>query len=200
MAQVVALDPLSDESGAPRRLRFLSRALVLLFSVLLGLAILLLLATAVFSLFLSSHVLMNSTSAGVWFGPHGAPPALRPGMVRLSDMPFITHLGTIVSMGLGLTPVLAVFLHLRGLFGLYAAGTVFARENARHLNRIGLWLIAYPACNFASNMLFRAAGGTDHRWLGPASVQAPILGLIIVAIALVMEFGRQIEQEKDEFI
>ncbi len=89
---------------------------------------------------------------------------------------------------------------MRGLFGLYAGGIVFARENAAHLKRIGVWLVVYPFAKFAANMLFRLAGGTDKTWFRRRVVDALILGVIVFAIAQVMEFGREIEQDPAEII
>jgi hypothetical protein len=121
-------------------------------------------------------------------------------MVRLSDQPPITRLSGIVDVFIVMTPLIFVFWHLRGLFRLYAAGVVFVRENAQHLKRIGVWLIAYPFAKFAANLLFQAAGGADHHWFYMEEVYALGLGIIVVAIAQVMEFGHEIEQEKDSFI
>ena len=202
MSNVLALDPITAENEKPshRRLRRLSSGLALLFTALPAFYALFILAGIVVVLFFSAYLQMNAQ--GVWFGIglHGAIPRAIPGMVRFSDQPLITHLAGIADFVLAAVPIFFVFLHLRGLFRLYAAGTVFARENATHLKRIGLWLIAYPFVKFAANMLFQLAGGLDRAWFHVMGVQALVLGLIVVAIAQVMEFGREIEQEKDSFV
>lgn len=202
MSNVLALDPAVADSEKPshRRLRRLSRALEWLFTALLVLLALYLLAGIVVVLFFSAHVQMNAQGVTLVFGPHGEIPPASAGMVRFSDQPVITRLASIVDLAIAQAPFFFVFWHLRGLFGLYAAGTVFAKRNATHLKYVGFWLIAYPFAKFASNMVFRAAGGLDHAWFHPIVYQAPIAGLIVVAIALVMEFGHEIEQEKDSFI
>jgi hypothetical protein len=99
-----------------------------------------------------------------------------------------------------MVPVILVCWHLRGLFTLYARGIVFARENAAHLKHVGLWLVIWPVAKLAANIVFRLAGGTDKAWAQSIFIYSLILGLIVFAIALVMEFGREIEQEKDSFI
>ena len=202
MSNVLALDPVAAESekSSHRRLRRLSRALALLFTALLILFALYMLAGIVVSLFFSAYVQMSAQ--GVWFtvGPHGAIPAAMKGMVRFSDQPLITHLAGIADLAIAAAPFFYVFWHLRGLFGLYAAGTVFARRNAVHLKCIGIGLMIYPVAKFASNMVFRLAGGLDHAWFHPIAIQAPIAGAIVFVIALVMEFGHEIEQEKDSFV
>ncbi len=87
--------------------------------------------------------------------------------------------------------------HLRGLFALYARGVVSRGENAMHLKRIGLWLVIYPFAKFGANMLLQGhSAGADKAWaqmtffirssLASSSSSSPA-----------MEFGREIEQEKD---
>lgn len=202
MSNVLVLDPVHLESERPiyRRLRRFSRVLTLLFTAILCLAVLDLAVSSIGALFFSAYIQMNAQGVDLAIGPHFAIPHAVPGMVRFSDQPLSTHLAGIVDLVVAQTPFLFIFWHLRGLFALYAAGTVFARENATHLKQIGLWLIAYPFAKFASNMIFRAFGGLDHAWFHMMNVQALVLGLIVVAIAQVMEFGHEIEQEKDSFI
>jgi hypothetical protein len=202
MSNVLALDPVHLESEKPiyRRLRRFSRVLTILCTAILALIALDLLAYIVGALFFGPYIQMDADGANVSIGPHGAIPHAIAGMVRFSDQPFSTHLAGVVDLIVAQTPFFFVFWHLRGLFALYAAGIVFARENAAHLKRIGIWLIAYPFAKFAANMIFRAFGGLDHAWFHMMNVQALVLGLIVVAIAQVMEFGHEIEQEKDSFI
>jgi hypothetical protein len=201
MADIIAFDTTASDEGAPRRLKNLSRALALLFTLFLILVIAVLLAGAVALLIFPQYLQTNSSSAGIFIGPHGGPGPLHPGMTtRVSDQPLITHLAGLADLAIGLTPLFLIFWHLRGLFRLYAAGTVFAQKNAVHLKHVGLWLVAYPFAQFISNLVFRLAGGTDHNWLHAEEIDALVLGLIVLAIAQVMEFGREIEQEKDSFI
>ena len=49
-------------------------------------------------------------------------------------------------------------------------------------------------------MIFRLAGGTDKTWFHSELVDALILGAIVFTIAQVMEFGREIEQDRAEII
>ena len=203
MSNVVAIEPILAPpipSRPYRKMRPLSRALSVLFTIFLVLAALFPLATIVVLAFFSSYVQMNADGANIGVGPHGAFPHAVPGMVRLSDQPAITHLAGAAAIILSNLPIAMIFWHLRGLFALYADGIVFARENAIHLKRVGVWLIAYPFAKFASNMIFRAAGGVDHAWFRMELVDSFVLGLIVFVIAQVMEFGGQIEEEKDSFI
>jgi len=172
--------------------------LALLFAGIMVLFALYVAALAGIGVVLPDHVLMGTRGISIVLGRL---PALYPGAVRLSQLPLITWIAGLFVLAMQLAPVFLVLRHLRGLFQLYASGTVFGRENALHLKRIGLWLIAYPVILLAGNALFLAAGGADRAsWFHLSEIQAPVLGLIVLAIALVMEFGRDIEQEKDSFV
>ncbi len=121
-------------------------------------------------------------------------------MVRFSSQPPVTRVVGFMDVVIGMIPVIFVCWHLRGLFALYARGVVFARDNAVHLKRIGLWLVIWPIAKFGANMVFQLAGGTDKAWAQMIFVYSLILGLIVFVIAQVMEFGREIEEERDSFV
>ncbi|HYE42615.1 MAG TPA: DUF2975 domain-containing protein [Caulobacteraceae bacterium] len=98
-------------------------------------------------------------------------------------------------------PTLLIFWHLRGLFGLYAAGQVFTPGNARHLGRIGVWLCAYAVAPFLCHLFLQATGyEIDRRWMHLSSVQALVLGLLVFVIAQVMQVGHEIEQDREAFV
>lgn len=180
-----------------RRIRLLSRVLAILFTGLLGLTILAHTTILSVGLFLPDHI---------YTGPAGAELVLSSadkatiGMVALSTQPLITRLAGAVDLVLAAIPIMLILWHLRALFLLYAAGTVFSRENAAHLKHIGIWLIAFLPLKFLANMIFQAAGGLDTKWLHASGVYAVILGAIVLVIAQVMEVGREIEQERSEFV
>jgi hypothetical protein len=202
MSNVVEFSPFEDQPvaapTAPHRwLPPLSRGLAWLFTIAMGFSVFWLVTAFVVIFFFSNHVLVGPE--GAEFALPGIPHA-KPGMVRFSDQPFATHLAGAVTMLIGLLPVALICWHLRGLFTLYARSIVFARENAMHLKRLGLWLVIWPLAKFAGNALFQFFGGTDRAWAQMIFVYALILGLIVFVIAQVMEFGREIEQEKDSFI
>ncbi|HEY4940634.1 MAG TPA: DUF2975 domain-containing protein [Rhizomicrobium sp.] len=203
MSNVVEFSPFEADAPAlpHRRLLLLSRSLKYLLSLLLVLFALNVLIGIATALFFGSHIVMGSEGTKVIFSLHGQVPRAGPGEVRMSDLPAITRLAGAVGWLIVSVPLVFIFWHLRGLFGLYARGIVFATQNALHLKRIGLWLIAYPFANYVCNALFWLAGGADKAsWFHLFQVQALVLGAIVYAIAQVMEFGREIEQEKDSFI
>jgi DUF2975 family protein len=198
MTTVLAFDTVEapKPTSAQLRLRGLSRWLALLFAALMALSVLSVAAFIALGLFFGDH--MSVGADGVFLFRHPAP--VIPGRVLFSSQPFVTHLAGFADIVLATAPVFFICLHLRGLFRLYADGVVFARENAAHLKRIGAWLIAYPFAKFAANMIFRLAGGTDKAWFRGELVDALILGAIVLAIAQVMEFGREIEQDRAEIV
>jgi hypothetical protein len=199
MSNVLTLDPpLTEEVPSHRRLRELSSVLALLFGSILMLYALFAAAIIGTGLLMPDHIVIGARGLSFTLGRL---PPLYPGAVRLSELPFITHLAGAIGLIVQMAPVFFIFQHLRGLFALYAEGTVFARANAVHLKRTGMWLIAYPFTILIANTLFLLAGGQDRAsWLHISEIQAPILGLIVFAIAHVMEFGHDIEQEKDSFV
>ncbi|MFO1187544.1 MAG: DUF2975 domain-containing protein [Alphaproteobacteria bacterium] len=180
-----------------RRIRLLSRGLAVLFTVLFGLTV------AAHAILLAAGLVYPDH---IYTGPQGAELVLSStdratiGMVALSTQPLITRLAGAVDLILAAIPILAILWHLRALFRLYAAGTVFARDNATHIKRIGVWLIAFLPVKFAANMIFQAAGGLDAKWLHAAGVYGIVLGAIVLVIAQVMEVGREIEEERAEFV
>ncbi len=199
MTNVLAFDHVepTPPTGAEIRLRRMSKGLAVLFAALMGLTVLTVILWFVIGFFFGDHLSIGADGVTLAF-PH--PARAMPGRVLLSSQPFITHLAGFVDIVIASLPVFFVCLHLRGLFRLYAAGIVFARENAQHLKRIGLWLLIYPFAKFAANMIFRFAGGTDKTWFHGELVDALILGAIVFVIAQVMEFGREIEQDRAEII
>jgi len=193
---------LADPPALPhRRLLLLSRILSYLFAAILALEVLQALAGTVLGLFFGGHVLMGANGMNIAFGHGGMLPGLAPGQVRLSDLPLVTQLTFAFGWPILFAPMLMLFDNLRRLFALYGRGIVFSAENATHISRIGIALIAYPFVNYFCDFVFWLAGGADRAsWVHMDHIQAFILGLIVVAIAQVMSFGREIEQERDSFV
>src|SRR5262249_28208007 len=134
------------------------------------------------------HMLTGRAGAHIFAGK---PPAI-PGMVLYSSLSPVTRGVGMIAIAIAAAPFLMVFWQLHGLFRLYARGIVFARENAVRLKRVGLGLMSYPFAKFAAHMSFQLAGGLDRVWFHTEMVYALVAGLIVLAIAQVMEFGREI--------
>lgn len=197
MATVVEMPPLHAVDPIPphRSLRLLSRWLAVLFILFAAVQILWVLAAWIATLFFSDHLMATATGFDVFTGKHTIP-----GGVLFATQPALTRAVAMIGIAIAAAPFLMVFWELRGLFRLYARGIVFARANAISLKRIGLYLVAYPFVKVAVNLVFRLAGGLDKAWFHMEIVYALVAGLTVLAIAQVMEFGHDIEQEKDSFI
>ena len=186
------------ERPAPyARVSLFSRALAALFAFLIGLAALWVIGAFLICFFFSNQALIGADGVTLSFP---RPPTPVAGKILFSSQPFITRIAGFVDVVVAMTPVALVCWHLRRLFQRYARGIVFARENARHLQHVGVWLMIWPLAKFLANMLFQLAGGTDKAWSQMILIDSFILGLIVLTIARVMEFGHEIEQEKDSFI
>jgi hypothetical protein len=194
--------PLADTTAHPhRRLLILSRGLSYLFTAILGLVGFETLAGIVVAVFFGGYLMMGAQGMEFDFARGGGLPKLAPGQVRLSDLPIVAQVVFAVGWPILIAPLLMVFDNLRRLFALYGRGIVFSSANARHITRIGVGLIAYPFAQYFGDAVFWLAGGADRAsWFHFEHVQAFVLGLIVVAIAQVMAFGHEIEQEKDSFI
>jgi hypothetical protein len=197
MSNVVEL-PLAVEMAGREstHLRRLSRVLMVLFTVFVAAQILWMLAAAVVTIWFADHVLVGAKGAFLF---SGTPPFWK-GTVLYSTQSAVTRLAGMIDIVMAMLPILLAFWNLRGLFALYSRGIVFARENAAHLKRVGLWLVVYPFAKVLANLIFQAAGGTDKAWFHMELIYALVAGLIVFVIAQVMEFGHEIEQEKDSFV
>lgn len=190
-----------DAFGASRhaRIRTLSRGFAWLFAI----AAVLYAATVVA---LIAGTLIDNPY--LFFGPNGGmiddtpeTPPLDSTYILMSTVP-IGQRVAFVLLGLPqFVPGILLLLSLRGLFNLYAAGIVFAPQNVQRFKQVGLCLIAHGLAPALCQFAMRAAGvAFDQAWFHLASIHALVLGGILLVIAMVMEVGREIEQERAEFV
>lgn len=192
------IPPSMVTAAAPhRRLVLLSRALALLFTVLIAASLVWVAGAFLFCFIWSDHVLVRAEGVVLTFPQL---PRAMAGAVLFSTQSFLTRAAGFVDVVLSMIPVAFICWHLRALFRLYASGIVFARENAAHIKRVGVWLVLWPAAKIAANMLFQLAGGADKAWGKLVFLDSLVLGLIVLAIAQVMEFGREIEEDRAEIV
>lgn len=193
---------LADAPTLPhRRLLLLSRGLSYFFTAVVGLVGFEMVAGVVIAALFGGYLMMGVHGMEFDFTRSGGLPKLEPGQVRLSDLPRVAQIAFAVGWPILFAPLLMVFDNLRRLFALYGRGIVFSSANARHIARIGVGLIAYPFVQYVCDAVFWLSGGADRAsWFRFEHVQAFILGLIVVAIAQVMAFGHDIEQERDSFV
>jgi hypothetical protein len=203
MGSLLAM-PLSVTNAADRpihrRIRARSRLFALLFTFLLG-AVTLLLAAAVAGvlLYTGDHVFAGPDGIDIILG--SLPKTLPPDVILLGTISARFRIGGVFALIAQMAPAIMVLANLRGLFRLYAVGTVFGRENATRIKHIGLWLIAYAATPFLSVELLTLVDCViDRAWFHLVEVQALVLGGILLVIAQVMEAGHEIEQDRDGFV
>ena len=121
--------------------------------------------------------------------------------VLVSTMSLVQRLAHVPVGLLNAVPLIFLFWSLRRLFGLYAKGVVFAPDNARSLKHVGAALIVMAVAPFLGVQFLSALHLViDRQWLHGSTVQELILGVIVYVIAQVMQLGREIEEERSQFV
>ncbi|MGI4975612.1 MAG: hypothetical protein ACRYG6_01585 [Janthinobacterium lividum] len=111
------------------------------------------------------------------------------------------RVGGIIAVVLQFTPGAMLLKQLRDLFRLYARGVVFSRRNALLLKHTAAWLVAYAACPLLSHVVLSATGLiVDQAWFHADEVKALVVGLLLFGIAQVMEFGHEIERDREGIV
>lgn len=200
VAQVLdlAFDP-SPASAAPRRMILASRALELLFAALFVLFALIAagLMLAFFVPALGEHVFLGPRGGEVLLSSEQPPP----GYLRVDTLPLLQRLAHMPVGLLNAAPTLIILFGLNRLFGLYRRGVVFASQNAAWLKLIGAGLVfsaVAPGLGYFALNSFDLA--IDRNWLHGSTFQALVLGGMVYVIAEVMQLGREIEEERSQFV
>ncbi len=199
MNVVVKLKPRAElapqsETVAQGRVRLGSRAMAWLFTGLLGLAVGILVVALVTMIFYKGELVrIGPDNAYIGDGPANS--------VAFSSLPLPHRLIYCLVGIVRATPIIMLFWSLRTLFRLYARGKVFEPENGRCFSLIGGWLCAYAVSPFLCHLFLSATGyEIDKNWAHMASVQAFILGLLVLVIGQVMRVGREIEEDRKAFV
>ena len=201
MSSIVDLDPVEAERDTPsyRKIRAGSRGFVVLFTALL----------ALFGVFAATVILGIAFGAPyIYVGPRSMelmlPAETRhppPEMIAFATLGLWHRLAYALVGLVKIAPVLTIFANLRALFGLYARGVVFAKANAAHLKWIGVGLIAYGVVPGLSHLFLTATKfEIDRVWFHASSPQALVLGGLVIVIAQVMEVGREIEEDRSQYV
>lgn len=197
MASIVDIaPPRPAPTPSFRKLRAASRGFELLFAILFWAFV----ALAVFSLW----VLFFYRGEMIAVGPRGG--LLTTDPLPADFVPFHTwrsdqRLVYAVDVLIRAAPSLVLFWSLRSLFRLYSQGAVFTARNARLIQGMGLCLIADAALPFLCHLVLSATGyEIDKMWAHMAAVQELILGAVVFVIALVMQAGHEIEQDREGFV
>ena len=179
-----------------RRLRAASRGFEVLFAVLFAVFV----ALAIFSLW----VLFFYQGEMIAIGPRGG--LLTTDQLPADFVPFHTwrldqRLVYAADVLVRAAPSLVLFWSLRSLFSLYGQGEVFGARNARLIQLMGVCLIADAAAPFLCHLALSATGyEIDKMWAHMAAVQELILGAVVFVIALVMQAGHEIEEDREGFV
>lgn len=199
MANVIhidALDITAPESPATRQLRTWSRIFVAIFGIALAVSVTLgLVAVLVILFYRGDQVQIGSTSA--WIGTVPAPK----GFVTFASLPPVQRLAYAVVALVRAAPSVLLFWSLRELFRGYERGAVFARESIVRIRWAGVWLVADALAPFVCHLALSATGlEIDRGWAHVLSLQELVLGGVVFVVAQVMQLGREIEEEREQFV
>lgn len=197
MASIVDIAP-SRPATTPsfRKIRAASRGFEVLFACLFAAFI----GLALFSLW----VLFFYRGTMIAIGPRGGLITTEP--LPLDFVPFYTwrldqRLVYAADVLVRAAPTLGLFWCLRSLFRFYGQGEVFTRRTARLIQAMGTCLIADAAAPFLCHLVLSATGyEIDKMWAHMAAVQELVLGAVVFVIALVMQAGREIEEDREGFV
>jgi hypothetical protein len=197
MASVVDIAPARPApSPSFHKIRAASRGFEILFTVLCGFCI----ALTVFSLW----VIFFYQGEMLAVGPRGGlittaplPPDFVPFHTwRLAQK--LAYVPVVIVRGL---PSIVLFWALRELFRLYGRGQVFAARNAQLIKLMGVCLITDAATPFLCHLALSATGyEIDGAWAHMAAVHELVLGAVVFVIALVMQAGHEIEEDREGFV
>jgi hypothetical protein len=197
MASIVDISPPRPApTPSYRKIRAASRAFELLFAGLFATFI----ALAIFSLW----VLFFYKGTMIAVGPRGG--ILTTGPLPADFVPFYTwrwdqRLVYAVDVVIRALPTLGLFWSLRSLFRLYGQGEVFTGRTARLIQLMGVCLVVDAALPFLCHLVLSATGyEIDKLWAHMAAVQELVLGAVVFVIALVMQAGREIEEDREGFV
>jgi DUF2975 family protein len=178
-----------------RRIRAASRAFEVLFTVLFAAFVVLAAASVWVVLFYQgNHIVLGPDGGFISTEPITNVP---PFSSWALDQKLAYALVAIVRAA----PAIVLFWLLRSLFRLYGRGQVFGRRNAALIMGMGACLAADALAPFACHVALSATGyEIDRVWMHMASVQELVLGAVVVVIALVMQAGREIEEDREGFV
>ncbi|HEX4097482.1 MAG TPA: DUF2975 domain-containing protein [Caulobacteraceae bacterium] len=197
MASVVDIaPPRPAPTPSFRKIRAASRAFEVFFTVLWAVCI----ALAIFSFW----VIFFYQGEMLAIGPRGG--LITTGPLPLDFVPFHTwrldqKLAYVPVVVFRSAPLIVLNWCLRRLFHLYGRGEVFTERTARLIQAMGAALIAHAAAPLLCHLVLSATGyEIDKMWAHMLSLDEAMLGSVVLVIALVMQAGREIEEDREGFI
>lgn len=198
MAAVIDIAP-PQPAATPsfRRIRTASRVLEWLFTGLLAVFV----ALTVFGL----GVLFFYHGTILAFGPRGGlittSGPVPPDFLPLRDWRLDQRLAYGPVWIVRSAPAVGLFWCLRALFRLYGEAEVFTERTARLIKWMGIWLVADAVAPLLCHLALSATGyEIDKAWAHMKSVEEAVLGAVVFVIALVMQAGREIEEDREGFV
>jgi DUF2975 family protein len=197
MAAVVDLAaPPPAVTPSVHKIRIASRGLEWLFTALLA-AFVALSAVGFGLLFFYHGTMLAFGAKGGVFSTGPVPPDYLP----LRDWRFDQRLAYAPVWAVRSAPTIGLFWSLRALFRLYGDAEVFSQRTARLIRWMGVWLVADAVAPLLCHLALSATGyEIDKAWAHATSVQEAVLGAVVFVIALVMQAGHEIEQDREGFI
>jgi hypothetical protein len=198
MAAIVDISPPAPAATpSVHKIRIVSRGLEWLFTGLLA-------AFVVLTL-LGFGVLFFYHGTMLAFGPKGgviSTGPVPPDYLPLRDWRFDQRLAYAPVWAVRSAPTVGLFWCLRSLFRLYGNAEVFTERTARLIRWMGVCLIADALAPVLVHIVLSATGyEIDKLWLHPvAGLQELVLGAVVFVIALVMQAGHEIEQDREGFV
>ncbi len=205
MAQVLEFEPVAapapgQETPSHRRIRWASRALSLLFAAIFVLDVLFVaaLGSAFLVPYAGEHLTIGPKGMMLNFGPAQGGGL---GYVPVGSLPLLQRLAHVAMGVVVFVPGLLLLWSLQRLFGLYGRGVVFSEANARLIKLIGVWLVLNALAPLVSVSVLSALHlVVDHAWFHADTIPKIVLGGVVYVIGMVMEVGRQIEEEQGQFV
>jgi hypothetical protein len=199
VASVVDIAPPPRIGPTPsyRKVRTASRGFEILFTVLLAFFVALMLV--------SLWILLFYQGTQIAVGPRGGlisfDGRLPPDFIPFRDWRLDQKLAYVPQVIVRALPCLFLFWNLRELFRLYGQGQVFGARNAALIKGMGVCLIADAVAPFVCHLVLSATGyEIDKMWAHARAVQELVLGAVVFVIALVMQAGREIEEDREGFV
>jgi hypothetical protein len=187
------------EDKALAQVRRISRPIMVLLSIALGLVVLVQVPEVIAILFFFGRggawqASVASSADGIGLSIPGHAPDVMLDSLSFGQRSALALLAALCASCGG-----AAIFHLRQLFALYARGEVFAAANIRHIKHFGLWLAASGIMVNVADHLFPVITGQPTHGFANAAM-ALVYGAMTWVVAHVMDLGRQADVERKEFV
>lgn len=126
-------------------------------------------------------------------------PDIQAAMTALVDLTFGKRFLLTAVLALKVAPVLLVLFHLKTLFGNFTGGHVFTDENIRHIQMVGVWLVASVVASAVGLVVIGDVLAVPG-YKGEVDFTPLFYGAITYVAAYVMGEGRRIAADNAEIV